>query len=1031
VLSAAVADGALLTRGGACNTPRSEQGMLASARKRATLGRILRKPDSRPVVEGPRVKNRSFLAILVGVAALVPTVGRADGPLDPPSGQAVKEAREIVDAMKREARGPYLRLRWFCNDGSVHPPRPYPCAERGGGIQHAEYSPPRERLAALGWHGGTIVAALTWDELWDAEHRQARLRELALERYLVDVDDGWVLRQARSYRGRIQVEDEEAKGRELLARLLGQREWVSANFLAARESVRAIPHHGLAGDRTREVRRISKTIAERDASFEPLRVKIHNEPGREDIDAVRAWLGRTSPDARVRTDADELLVQMEAIYGERARAGQFAAAASQLRAEGRVAMADLLEKGATLPARERAEANAHLLSLLRDAVEASESGSASLGLLDLSIDVESQAVEAAFEALKDGSASRGDLLAFGAVLADGAYGTGFLSSRERDDLVRQARELGTGDAGTPEYLAAARALERAANWAIGSVRHGFAEPLVRYAALEPAANRFVDDLIRGSLMLPLAEVGTRLARDAERQSGLLHVVFGRELAGMAGLNPGATVGRLRILDDADVSGVTLSPEEIVVLPATSKDLTPIAGILTVSEGNALSHVQMLARNLGIPNAVVPLTAMDALREHAGQQVLYAVTPGGSVVLSTLSDSAPDLIEQVRGAKRAELGQKVAAPLPDLSIQRLLLQSELHAGVSGKLVGPKAAYAGELARHFPGRVAPSIAIPFGIYALHAASGEDSLKSRLDRSFARWRAGEIDDAALYADVEAMRVAVEALAVRPETVAELDRVMKEVFGPPGTYGVFVRSDTNVEDLPLFTGAGLNRTLPNVIGFDAQMAAIPMVWASPFTARAMAWRIQALTNPEEVYPSVLLMKSMPSEKSGVLVTRDVVTGGEGVTVAAAWGPGAAVENEISETVVLRPDGRTVLVSEAKAPYKRRLAAKGGTEWVPAATGRVLTDAELGELRQLAAAVNEKLVPEVDELGRPLPWDVEFGFVDGRMWLFQARPLVERGGALADKVVRALAPGRSAGSPTTPLGVAPGSPATRPRPRS
>ena len=134
--------------------------------------------------------------------------------------------------MKREPRGPYLRLRWYCHDGSVHPPQPYPCAERGGGIQHAEYSAARDQLAALGWHVGTIVAALTWDELWDAEHRQTRLRELPLERYLVDVDDGWVLRRARSYRGRIQAEDEEAKGRELLVRLLDQREWVAANFLA-------------------------------------------------------------------------------------------------------------------------------------------------------------------------------------------------------------------------------------------------------------------------------------------------------------------------------------------------------------------------------------------------------------------------------------------------------------------------------------------------------------------------------------------------------------------------------------------------------------------------------------------------------------------------------------------------------------------------------------------------------------------------------------------------------------------------------
>ncbi len=54
----------------------------------------------------------------------------------------------------------------------------------------------------------------------------------------------------------------------------------------------------------------------------------------------------------------------------------------------------------------------------------------------------------------------------------------------------------------------------------------------------------------------------------------------------------------------------------------------------------------------------------------------------------------------------------------------------------------------------------------------------------------------------------------------------------------GVFIRSDTNVEDLPGFTGAGLNLTLFNIVGFDNIVKGIPEVWASPYTARAWAWR-------------------------------------------------------------------------------------------------------------------------------------------------------------------------------------------------
>ena len=118
---------------------------------------------------------------------------------------------------------------------------------------------------------------------------------------------------------------------------------------------------------------------------------------------------------------------------------------------------------------------------------------------------------------------------------------------------------------------------------------------------------------------------------------------------------------------------------------------------------------------------------------------------------------------------------------------------------------------------------------------------------------------------------------------------------------------------------------TTEKLIGFEEQIAKVPTVWASPFDARAMAWREKALNNPEEVYPSVLLMKSIPSTKSGVMVTTDVVTGGEGLTASIAWGPGGAVDNESAETLVLRPDGTTFVATEAKAPYRRKLGTKGG----------------------------------------------------------------------------------------------------------
>ena len=56
-----------------------------------------------------------------------------------PAGDAdVAELRAWIGAMKTEVRGPFARIRWFCNDGTVLPPKPYGCRERGGGFQHGD-----------------------------------------------------------------------------------------------------------------------------------------------------------------------------------------------------------------------------------------------------------------------------------------------------------------------------------------------------------------------------------------------------------------------------------------------------------------------------------------------------------------------------------------------------------------------------------------------------------------------------------------------------------------------------------------------------------------------------------------------------------------------------------------------------------------------------------------------------------------------------------------------------------------------------
>ncbi len=73
------------------------------------------------------------------------------------------------------------------------------------------------------------------------------------------------------------------------------------------------------------------------------------------------------------------------------------------------------------------------------------------------------------------------------------------------------------------------------------------------------------------------------------------------------------------------------PTDIVVLPETIAELEPVAGILTLGEGNALSHVQLLARNFGIPNVAIDQETVDLIRPLEGREVVLVVGPNGNVV----------------------------------------------------------------------------------------------------------------------------------------------------------------------------------------------------------------------------------------------------------------------------------------------------------------------------------------------------------------------------------------------------------------
>ena len=71
-----------------------------------------------------------------------------------------RELRSWIEGFKASPRGPFERIRWFCKDGSVLPPKAYACKNHGGGIQHGEWNQRARDLRAGGYTVANVLASL-------------------------------------------------------------------------------------------------------------------------------------------------------------------------------------------------------------------------------------------------------------------------------------------------------------------------------------------------------------------------------------------------------------------------------------------------------------------------------------------------------------------------------------------------------------------------------------------------------------------------------------------------------------------------------------------------------------------------------------------------------------------------------------------------------------------------------------------------------------------------------------------------------
>jgi hypothetical protein len=920
--------------------------------------------------------------------------------------------RQWVEEMKTNSRGPFARIRWFCNDGSILPPKPYACRDHDGGVQHGEWSDQVKRLRAGGYYIGNVLAALDINQVTGAPGYSDLYNQILIEKFLIAADDGWIFHKARYYRGAVQAENETAVARELLLGLAGKDVWSSRGFVPLRIGA-SLLGHGVETASVAKVRQHSLALSEKDKQFLPLRAKIHNQPDREDAERVRDYAADVR-DPELAAEYERLAVEIDKVFASQSASRRLKEFKKKISGNPELAR----EIGTAIKALETTEdpgirfaTTCRVMVKIREQLLQIRGAELRLAAVDTGLAIEIEQYTAGRALIgRLQAASRRERLQWLKDSSFAIYGAGLISAVQLQDLQATFAKFEDNTISLKNYKAALDYLARVPGWCTQWLRFHFDESKRKLTEIEPLADRVIQDALRGSPLFFYTNVLDSLLRDANQLVGLRHELFGRDVgAGLRSLNPGLAHGKLRLRpadhhDDFDPQGIYLLPETIAALP-------PVAGILTAGEGNPLSHVQLLARNLGIPNVTVDESLIPELTDYQGQKIILAASPAGSVQLILDKGQLDQIFEQTSSSQsliRPDL-QKL-----DLKTRDFIPLSRLRVTDSGRIVGPKAANLGELYHYYPEAVANGLAIPFGVFRSlldqPAKNGSQTIFEWMEAEYAAIQAMPSGSAKRAEKMEFLRKQLENYILNADPGDDFRRrlaaAMDTVFGPDGTYGVFVRSDTNVEDLPGFTGAGLNKTIPNRVGFENVLAAIPLVWASPFSKRAFAWRQSHMDRPQHVYSSVLLLRSIPSEKSGVMVTRDIETGEPGwLSVAVNEGVGGAVDGQAAESLRINmKTGEVRMLAQATTPWRRVLKSTGGMgkELIKNA-GTVLSPDEIKQLINLAQDLPRRYPSILDAGGNPAPADIEFGFVKGKLQLYQIRPFLESAQARSNEYLNDL----------------------------
>ena len=489
------------------------------------------------------------------------------------------------------------------------------------------------------------------------------------------------------------------------------------------------------------------------------------------------------------------------------------------------------------------------------------------------------------------------------------------------------------------------------------------------------------DVINKTFFAPVAFKPNSLRQDEATKTlanmqRVLQSDIAKEQAYQA-LNIAKGIGRIHIISKLD-DHVEIGSNEILVLDEVPVQLPPVAGIITSQPSTPLSHINLLAKGWGIPNAYIK-NAKELFKQYDTYWVTFETLRENYKIKRADNDQLRDYVR--REKERSDL----VKPRSDLSEKRLQSLAEQRSR-SSIAYGGKSANLGEvLNAKLPGIIVPTgFTLPFYYYdEFINRNGLDETIRELfdDQKFIH------DPAYRRQRLVELRQKIEGAEFEPELRRKvLEKVASEYAGK----GLFVRSSSNSEDLPNFSGAGLYTTVPNVRGEQQLIDAIKKVWASLWNFEAYEARERSAVAHSTVYMAVLIQEGINSESSGVMISTDPFDNENkgAIYISAKRGLGIKVVEgqRIAEQIIFRPRTNAVQVLTRSAEDSLlTFDENGGVKEVPIEGDRVvLTNDVIRRLVRAATAI-KRVFGERDQ-------DIEWAYMKGQIYIVQSRPFIPGG---------------------------------------